>query len=180
MHVRAECCNFAVEKMYRLRLTLILLASFFALTLPAQKKNVDAAWRLVGKTESVDEARKLLKEAMEDEKTGSQARTYYVAAMVEWRSFEADQRKREINPKDASVTDDAMTSKLLQGYRYMLKALPLDSMPDKKGRIKPRYSNDILSQLDAKAYDLYRAGAISYAAKNITLRLTTDLLPLLL
>lgn len=166
MHVRAECCNFAVEKMYRLRLTLILLASFFALTLPAQKKNVDAAWRLVGKTESVDEARKLLKEAMEDEKTGSQARTYYVAAMVEWRSFEADQRKREINPKDASVTDDAMTSKLLQGYRYMLKALPLDSMPDKKGRIKPRYSNDILSQLDAKAYDLYRAGAISYAAKK--------------
>lgn len=132
--------------------------------LTAQKKNVDAAWRLVGKTESVGEARKLIKEAMKDPKTANQARTYFVAAMIEWRSYDADVRKREINPKDGSVKDADMNAKILDGYRYLLKALPLDSLPDKKGKVKPKYSREIKEMLDSRAYDIYRAGALCYNA----------------
>lgn len=143
-----------------------VLALTLPVTVAAQKKNVNAAWKLVGKTDGLAESRKLIKEAMEHESTRSQARTWYVAAMIEWGSYDADVRKREINPKDASVKDDDMTAKLLDGYRYMLKALPLDSLPDKKGSVKPKYSREILSALDMRSYDLYRAGAISYAGKK--------------
>lgn len=145
---------------------IVLLTLLSSLHLQGQKKNVDAAWRLVGKTESVAEARTLIKEAMGNPQTASQARTYYVAGMIEWRSYEADVRKREINPQDKSVTDDGMAAKLLDGYRYFMRALPLDSVPDKKGKIKPKYSKDILEILDMHGVDLYRAGALSYIGKK--------------
>lgn len=151
-------------KSYKVCILVLLLMASAVSSLCAQKKNVDAAWRLTGKTESVAEARRLIKEAMEHPQTKEQSRTYFVAAMIEWRSYEADVRKREINPKDGSVKDANMTQKILNGYKYLLKALPLDSMPDKKGKIKPKYSREILEQLNAHAYDLYRAGALSYNA----------------
>ena len=128
----------------------------------AQKKNVDAAMKLVGKTESVVEARRLLKEAMMNERTDSQARTYYVAGLVEWRSYEADVRKKEINPADGSVKAPDMAAKMLNGYRHFLKALEFDSLPDKKGRVRPKYSREILGLFDSHVHNLYRAGAVYY------------------
>ena len=149
-----------------IRISILLVLVLACIGASAQKKNVDAAWKLVGKTDGLAESRKLIKEAMAHDKTKDQARTWFVAAMIEWGSYDADVRKREINPKDLSVKDADMTAKLLDGYRYLLKALPLDSLPDRKGRVKPKYSAQILAALDGKAYDLYHAGAISYAAKN--------------
>ena len=149
-----------------IRISILLVLVLACIGASAQKKNVDAAWKLVGKTDGLAESRKLIKEAMAHNQTKDQARTWFVAAMIEWGSYDADVRKREINPKDLSVKDADMTAKLLDGYRYLLKALPLDSLPDRKGRVKPKYSAQILAALDGKAYDLYRAGAISYAAKN--------------
>lgn len=148
------------------RFCILLVLVLACMGASAQKKNVDAAWKLVGKTDGLSESRKLIKEAMTNDQTKDQARTWFVGAMIEWGSYDADVRKREINPKDASVKDADMTAKLLDGYRYLLKALPLDSLPDKKGRVKPKYTSQILAALDGKAYDLYRAGAISYAARK--------------
>ncbi len=131
-----------------------------------QKKNVDAAAKLIGIPEKAAEARRLIKEASSTEPTINQARTYYVATLIEWRDYEADIRKREINPKDATVTDLGMADKIMNGYQHLLKALELDSVPNRKGKIKPQYSRDLIGMLDAHAFDLYRAGAIYYNNKK--------------
>lgn len=130
-----------------------------------QKKNVDFAQKLIG-TEKLKEARSYLHDAMSTHPTDSDARTWYVAGLVEWRSYTNDIRKRQINPKDASVKDADMASKMLVGLGYFDKAMHLDSLPDKKGKVKMKYSPNILEEYDKYAYDLYRAGAIEYNAKK--------------
>ncbi len=132
----------------------------------AQKKNVDMAAKLVGKTDRLGEARRLIKEAMEHPSTKQQARTWFVGGLIEWRSYEADYRKLEINPKDGSVKPTDMASKMLTGYDMFMHALQLDTVPDRKGRIKPRFTKDIHTLLDAHAYDLYRSGAVKYNEKK--------------
>lgn len=132
----------------------------------AQKKNVDMAAKLVGKTDRLGEARKLIKEAMEHPATKQQTRTWFVGGLIEWRSYEADHRKLEINPKDGSVKPGDMAMKMLTGYDMFMHALQLDTVPDHKGRVKPRFTKEIHTLLDAHAYDLYRAGAVKYNEKR--------------
>lgn len=132
----------------------------------AQKKNVDMAAKLVGKTDQLGEARRLIKEAMTHPSTKDQARTWFVGGLIEWRSYEADLRKLEINPKDGSVKPGDMASKILTGYSMFMQALNLDTVPDRKGRVKPKFTKDINTLLDAHAYDLYRAGAVRYNEKK--------------
>lgn len=46
---------------------------------------------------------------------------------------------------------------LLDGYGYFLKALPLDSIPDAKGKIKPKRSKDILKLIKGHHNDFFNA-----------------------
>lgn len=149
-------------------IVVLFIASFVGMAPQgaAQKKNVDMAARLVGKTDRLGEARKLIKEAMEHPATKQQARTWFVGGLIEWRSYEADHRKLEINPKDGSVKPADMASKMLSGYEMFMHALQLDTVPDRKGRIKPRFTKEIHTLLDAHAYDMYRSGAVKYNEKR--------------
>ncbi|MDE5555163.1 MAG: tetratricopeptide repeat protein [Muribaculaceae bacterium] len=47
-------------------------------------------------------------------------------------------------PEDGKLT---MGKNLLDGYDYMIKAMSLDSVPDAKGKIKTKYSKDIVNTL---------------------------------
>lgn len=146
---------------------IILLLSVIMTTTAAvcQKKNVDYAQKLIG-SEKIKEARSYIKEAMTTHPTDSDARTWHVAGLLEWRSYANDIRKLQINPKDASVSDDAMASKLLDGLSYLTTALRYDTLPDKKGKVKPRFKSNILDELNAHSFALYRAGAIKYNGKK--------------
>lgn len=154
----------------KLKLIIIFCLAWIALLpspeLLAQKKNVSLASKLIGRTDGLSEARGLLKEAMQDEKTGKDPKTYYTAGLVEWRSYDNDVRKKQINPSDASVKNSEMAEKILNGYNYFKKALELDTIKDKKGKIKPRYSREISELLVQYAYTLYRSGAIAYNGKK--------------
>ncbi len=144
----------------------IILLSLFSFGMSAQKKNVDAAAKLIGKIDNVAEARNLLKDAMNHDQTKNDSRTYYTAGMVEWRSYDNDIRKRQINPKDGSVNNNDMSDKILNGYDYFKRAILLDTLPDKKGRVKPRYTKEILGLYDQYAYDIYRASVVKYSNKK--------------
>jgi hypothetical protein len=148
------------------KITSIILIILSFIGSYAQKKNVDAASKLVGTSDGLTEARNLLKEAMANEQTKNDSRTYFVAGLNEWRSYDNDIRKLQINPKDGSVTNAAMSDKILNGYSYFVKAISLDSLPDKKGKVKPRYTKEILGYYDQYAFDIYRAGVIKYKDKK--------------
>lgn len=55
---------------------------------------------------------------------------------------------------------------LIQGYDMYVKALPLDSVPNEKGKVKPKYSKDIVSTIAGHFTDFTNAGADLYNAKD--------------
>ncbi len=71
-----------------------------------------------------------------------------------------------INPKDPSVNPLEMGEQLLNGYQEFLKALSLDSVPNAKGEIKPKFSKDIASKINGHFNDYFNAGGTFYNEKK--------------
>lgn len=125
----------------------------------AQKANVDQASKLAGKTDQLNNARNLIKQAMENPETQNDARTYFVAGQIELDAYDNATKAKMINPDDPSAKPAVMADELMNAYKYFLKALPLDSLPDAKGKVKPKYSKDILNKVAGHANDFFTAGA---------------------
>ncbi|MBD5204111.1 MAG: hypothetical protein HDS82_04455 [Bacteroidales bacterium] len=123
----------------------------------AQKQAVADAKKLSGKIDKIEEARALIKGAMENPETSNDAMTYFVAGNIEWDAYDKGRALSMVNPDE--VDGLAMAEQLLNGYNYYMRALPLDSLPNEKGQVKPKYSKDIASKLSAHANDFYTAGA---------------------
>lgn len=132
----------------------------------AQKQAVNDAKKLSGKPDQIENARALIKSAMNNPETAKDAQTYFVAGNIEWDAFDKARTVQMINPDDPSIDPVAMTEQLLNGYNYMLQALPLDSLPDEKGKVKPKYSKDIINKISSHANDFFQAGANAFNAKK--------------
>lgn len=59
-----------------------------------------------------------------------------------------------------------MGNSILSGYEYALKALPLDSVADKKGKIKTKYSKDLVKMVAGHYNDYDYAGRYLYNSKK--------------
>lgn len=132
----------------------------------AQKAVVDQANKLAGKTDQLNQARNLIQQAMSNPETQNDARTYFVAGKIEFDAFDNATKAKMINPSDASAQGTVMADELIQGYKYFLKALPLDSVPNEKGQVKPKYSKDILNKIGGHANDFFTAGADYFNNKD--------------
>ena len=66
----------------------------------AQKTAVDQAKSLAGKTDKLEDARALIKGAMQDPTTKEDAATYYVAGKIEFDAFDNGVKASMINPED--------------------------------------------------------------------------------
>lgn len=135
-------------------------------TASAQKANVDQAAKLSGKTDQLNQARSLIKQAMENPETQNDARTYYIAGKIEFDAYDNATKEKMINPNAASAQGTSMADELIQGYKYFLKALPLDSLPDEKGKIKPKFSKDMIGKIGGHANDFFTAGADYFNNKD--------------
>ena len=133
-------------------------------SISAQKANVEAAKKLAGKPESIAEARDLINKAIQDPETANDAQTYYIAGKVEFDAYDKELTTSMINP--ASVDPLKMGEELINGYNQFVKALPLDQVPNEKGKVKPRFTKDIISKLKGHANDYYKAGADFYNAQK--------------
>lgn len=125
----------------------------------AQKANVDQASKLAGKTDQLKNARELIKQAMGNPETQNDARTYFVAGKIEFDAYDNATKAKMINPEDPSAKPVTMADELMNGYNYFIKALPLDSLPDEKGKVKPKHSKDIRNKIAGHANDFFTAGA---------------------
>lgn len=143
-----------MKKFFTVMLCLGALTPIFA-----QKALVDQAEKLSGKAGKLEEARSLIKQAMSNPETKDQARTYYVAGKIELDAFDNGLKTKMINPDDPSAKGTVMADELMNGYNYFMMALPLDSLPNEKGQVKPKYSKDIYNKLKGHASDIFTAGA---------------------
>lgn len=145
---------------------LMTLALCFAAvgSISAQKANVEAAKKLSGKPDQIEEARKLINEAMQNPETSKDAQTYYIAGKIEYDAFDKELTKQMIDPNSGDPIK--MGTELLNGYNQFVKALALDSLPDAKGKVKPKYSKDMISKIIGHANDYFKAGADFFNAKK--------------
>lgn len=132
----------------------------------AQKAVVDQATKLSGKNDKIAEARQLIEQASKNPETANDARTYYIGGKIEYDAFDNSFKRQMINPKDASVNPLEMGQQLLNGYNQFMKAMPMDSEPNAKGEVKPRFTKDMVSKMMGHFNDYFNAGGTFYNEKK--------------
>ncbi len=132
-------------------------------TMSAQKATVKAAKGMSGDPSKIEEARKLINEAMQNPETANDAETYYVAGKLEFDTFD-----KELTSKLIGQTVDPlkMGQELLNGYKQFLKVIPLDQLPNEKGKVKPRFTKDITNRIKGYQNDFNQAGVDFYNARK--------------
>lgn len=135
-------------------------------TMSAQKATVDQAQKMSGKLDKIGEARTLINEALNNPETASDVRTLYVAGKIEFDAFDEGYKKLMINSSDPSIDKLEMGRELINGYNYYIKGMPLDSVPNEKGQIKPKYSKDMSSRISGHHSDYFTYGGELYNNKQ--------------
>lgn len=133
----------------------------------AQKKAVKQAQGLVKGTSveasAYDEARTLIKGAMENEETKNDPQTWYVAGFIEDQQFSNERTKQMLGQ---TVDEPKMYTALGSILPYFEKAYELDQLPNAKGKIKPKYTKDIKSTLSANHIYYINGGAYYFDQKD--------------
>ncbi len=135
-------------------------------SMSAQKAVVDQANKLVGKNAQIGDARNLIRQAMENPETKNDVRTYYIAGKIEFEALDNATKTKMIKPDDPIASDQAMAEEAINGYRYFVMALPYDSLPNEKGKIKPKYSKEMIGKIAGHANDYFTAGATYFNDKK--------------
>lgn len=133
----------------------------------AQKANVDQAAKLSGKLDKISDARTLIKGAISNEETSKQARTYFVAGNIEFDAFDNAIKAMGVNPNDPKANPVDMGQQLINGYELYLQALPLDQLPNEKGKVKPKFTSKIVGKLAGHYDDFFKYGAQLYNAQKV-------------
>ncbi len=134
-------------------------------SMSAQKANVEAAKKLSGKPDKIEEARTLINEAMQNPETANDAQTYFIAGKIEFDAFDKDLTNSMINP--ASVDNLKMGQNLLNGYHNFVKALPLAAVPNEKGKVDTKTSKAIVGALKGHVNDYFKAGADFFNGQKV-------------
>lgn len=132
-------------------------------SISAQKATVKAAKGMSGDPSKIEDARKLINEAIQNPETANDAETYYVAGKIEFDTFDKELASKLIGQ---TVDPLKMGEELLNGYNLFLKALPLDQQPNEKGKIKPRFTKDITNKIKGYQNDYNQAGVDFYNARK--------------
>ena len=127
---------------------IILLGACALCTLGAlaQQSVLKEADRAMKNKATLAKVVEIVKPAFTNPETQNLAQTYYIPGKAAFNEYDHLLGLKQFGKLPANG-DKTMGTNLLQGYDYMMKALPLDSVPDAKGKIKTKYSKDIISVL---------------------------------
>ncbi len=106
-------------------------------------------------------AKAALQPALTNDETKGLAQTWFVAGQIGFKHYDALYLQKQLGqPVDGKVEGAA----LISGYENMMKALPLDSVVNEKGKVKTKYSKDIVNDIVGHYNDFYTAGFNCYNA----------------
>lgn len=127
--------------MKKTTLTAVLLLSVICAF--GQKKAVNRAFS-EAKMESPNfqEARTDIQGALTNPETKDDAKTWYVAGFIENAAFEKDNVQKTLG-MTLQNGDGPMYEALAKSYEYFLQSIALDTLPNEKGKVKPKYVKDI-------------------------------------
>ena len=108
-------------------------------------------------------AMELLKPAFTNDETANDAKTWFVAGKAGFEYYDNQYALKSIG-KEADAK--AMGAALINSYGYLTKALPLDSLPNEKGKIKPRFSKEIVKLIQSHYNDFNNAAIFMWEAQD--------------
>jgi tetratricopeptide (TPR) repeat protein len=146
------------------RVLFVVALCVVASTSFAQKKAVSEAQSIAkGSSANYDEARELIKGALNNDETKDDAKTWYVAGFVEDQQFSAERMKQVLGQQP---NDPVMYGALIKILPYFEKAYELDQLPDAKGKVKPKYTKDIKGILSANHVYYINGGAYYFDERD--------------
>lgn len=128
----------------------------------AQMSVVKEAERLA-KSNKYEEAMKTIQPAFANPETSSAAYTYYVPGKAGIDYYTECYLGMTIGKQ---VDQKSMGHALIDGIGFLIKALPLDSVPNEKGKIKPKYSKEIVKLINENYNSLNNAAVGMWDAKD--------------
>lgn len=129
-----------------------------------QKKAVSDAERIAKDSKpDFNEARTLIKGAMENAETKDDAKTWYVAGLIEDTQFSTENMKQILGQKpDEAVMYEALGNIL----PYFKESYRLDQLPNEKGKVKPKYTKNIKGTLNVNILYYLNGGAYFFDQRN--------------
>ena len=129
-----------------------------------QKKAVSDAERIAKDSKpDFNEARTLIKGAMENAETKDDAKTWYVAGLIEDTQFSTENMKQILGQKpDEAVMYEALGNIL----PYFKESYRLDQLPNEKGKVKPKDTKNIKCTLNANILYYLNGGAYFFDQRN--------------
>ena len=141
-------------------ISLAAICACAALGASAQTSLVKEAKDAYGKGKAYAEVITMITPAFTNPETSQNAETYYVPGEMSFKEYDELYKYTQIQPSKYNAADSARMGKMLvDGYNYFMKAFPLDSIPNEKGKVKPKFSKNMINTLVDHARD-YRAGGV--------------------
>ena len=137
-------------------------AALFAgsMALSAQMSVVKEAERAQKSGAPAAEVVSAITPAFTNPETAQMAQVYYIPGKAMFAEYDKLFGLKSLG-KLGEGDGKKMSDDLLEGYGFYIKALPLDSMPDAKGKIKPKYSKDMVNTITGHASD-FNDAALTY------------------
>ncbi len=150
------------------RISLICAALAAAFTMSAQKALVDEVKNdIKGNASAAQSALKKIQPALTNPESAEQAYTWFTAGQAAIAAYDHLRAMEGLSPQ--GLTNEQKTDAgedMIAAFEYFSKALPLDQVPDAKGKVKPKYTKDILKTIKDNYLETQRAGIYLYEAGN--------------
>lgn len=104
-----------------------------------------------------------LRPAFNNPETAQAAFTYFVAGKGGYDYFDDGQVMIQLG-KDANKKEIGQA--MVDAYGFMMKAMSLDSLPDAKGKVKPKYSKDAIKSIVGHYNDFQSAAVLMWEAED--------------
>lgn len=147
------------------KISLLALAAVTAVAATAQTAVVKEAERAYKGGKEAAEVIKIITPAFSDPATAELAQTYFIPGAASYKEYDHLLGLKQFNKLPADG-DKKMGKLLIQGFDYFAKAFPLDSVPDAKGKVKPKYSKEMVNTIVGHFADYTNSGADLYNAKD--------------
>jgi tetratricopeptide (TPR) repeat protein len=113
----------------------------------AQKAAVTSAERMAKDSRAnLNDARNLIKGALENAETKDESKTWFVAGQIEDAQFNRENTKQILGQKP---NEPIMYDALSKALPFFIKAQALDQRPDAKGKVSPKFEKNIKGILTA-------------------------------
>ncbi len=108
-------------------------------------------------------AREQIAPALTNDETKNNAQTWFVAGKLEFDCYDNLYAKKSIGQ---TVDSKSIGDALINGYRFYIAALPLDTVINEKGKVKTKYSKDIIKTIAGHYNDFDNAARFLWEAQD--------------